>query len=990
MARQGRLPTPLPMLAMTCRPLGLRVAICSGLLSAAALAQQPNFVFIMADDLGWTALSAPQVCLGYVSDFHETPTLERLANEGMSFPHAYTNGANCAPTRAALLTGQYAARPTNNVFAVNSLNRGGSGTLLRGPSQGLSNGQDEIPGAAITIAEVLGSAGYATAHVGKFHSGGSMANNTVLAQGFDVNFGGGSAGSPSSYRANNNSGSWQFAGGVGPELDVYALPYDTAYVNSAIVPFNHGANTSLALFQEKQVTDAVADATIDFIDANKDVPFYVQMHQYAVHGPIGNVHAREDLLAKYQAKTPGQIHSNDPYGAMIEQLDQSIDRVIDYLESTPDPRNAGLPLAQNTIVVFFSDNGGPFSFTTNTPLTGNKGEYSEGGIRVPMIAWSANPALVEPNAVNNTPVIGTDFLPTFAALAGANTAALTLDGESLAPILADHQASLARQSIFWHFPGYLVDGSRSQRPQSLVRQHHWKLFYNYEDASWELYDVVADISETNNLAECEPGVVQSLGAELRQWLLATAAPLPTFRNATNYVDGASYPAGASVPLPILPTGTSCPPVDWQDLAPAAAPGARNRHVVVHDGVHTLVFGGNSGSGFEYNDLWRFDGVGWSPANALLRPTGRRAAAATFDTARLRTVLFGGRDGSNNYLGDTWEWSGANWVQAASGGPQARDRHALAFDPVRGTSLLFGGRSGGSLGDTWTYGAGGWTQLLPPASPAAREDHGMSFHAALGQVVLFGGESNGGSLLSDTWAFDGANWTQIATASRPSARRAFAITYDPTREVVVLFGGQGNGGRLADTWEFDGSNWRERATVGTPPARNGAAMAFDGNLQRAVLFGGFDGGGDQLADTWSYGPNDPATFATRELGCPGPLGVPQLAADLPPWTGTNFEVRIEQMHPLHFPLLVLGTSSTDWLGTPLPLSLGLLGAPQCLLRVNAETTLLLSNVGGSAAHVVPIPNDPLLAGLPFFVQGIVFDIALQISATGRGDVVVGVR
>ncbi len=240
------------------------------------------------------------------------------------------------------------------------------------------------------------------------------------------------------------------------------------------------------------------------------------------------------------------------YGALIEGLDQSIARLLNYLETTADPRNTGKKLADNTLVIFYSDNGGKQNQTYVGPLKGQKGELDEGGIRVPLTAWSKSTALVDGKKVNHTPVSGIDFYQTFAEYAKVDTTSLTLDGESLAGTLANVSTPLKRQSIFWHLPGYLTNGGRDQRPQSVIRKERWKLFYNYEDASWELFDLASDIGEKTNLAKTRAAIRDELALELRCWLARLKAPMPSFRSKTNYADGKVYAAGAPVPLPILP------------------------------------------------------------------------------------------------------------------------------------------------------------------------------------------------------------------------------------------------------------------------------------------------------------------------------------------------------------------------------------------------------------------------------------------------------
>ncbi|WNI27673.1 sulfatase-like hydrolase/transferase [Streptomyces sp. ITFR-6] len=298
----------------------------------------------------------------------------------------------------------------------------------------------------------------------------------------------------------------------------------------------------------KHVTDAVADATIDFVDRHKNGPFFAFMAHYAVHAPVADAQARADLLAKYKAKRPGTGPSVPAYGALGEGLDQSVARVVDHLRTTADPNNPDHSLADNTIVVIAGDNGGLGLYTDNGPLRGQKGELHEGGIRVPLIAWSTNPALVHGNTINHTPVYVTDYHPTFAALAGASLpSGRPLDGADLSHLFADATAELDRDALYWHLPGYLADGRRNQHPQSVIRSGQWKLLYNYEDLSWELYDLAADISENRNMAAERPDLVHLLGHNLIRWLVDAEAPLATLREGrpplTFTVTGTTYANG---------------------------------------------------------------------------------------------------------------------------------------------------------------------------------------------------------------------------------------------------------------------------------------------------------------------------------------------------------------------------------------------------------------------------------------------------------------
>ncbi len=499
--------------------------------------QNPNVIVIIADDMGWSQVSTGLTNLNNPSDFYETPTLETLATQGIAFPYAYVNGANCAPTRAALLSGQYAARSTNNIFNVYDLNRGNtsSNSTLIGPDMGLAsnNNIDEIPASAITIAETMQTAGYTTAHLGKYHVGeneaSSTSNNAPTDQGFDYNYGGGTSGAPGSYFA-SSSAPYTFSSNIGPELDVYAAPYTAA--ESLMLAGDNSLDGT-----PKHVTDAMADAAIDFMEAEKNNPFFMHFSNYAIHGPFNQANARPDLYAKYDVKTPSQMgHNNKGQAAIAEGMDQTIGRLIDYLKTTADPRNPGKMLSENTLVYFISDNGGAISSDDAGPLRGMKGEYYEGGIRSVTIAWSEATWLANKGTVNTTPIIAFDLYPTLVEMAGGTLpgGGYEIDGTSQWQMLTNGTA-LSRDGIFWHFPGYLIDSNRDQRPVSVIRKGDYKLIYNYETQAYELYHLINDISETTNLLSGSPDqatliIGNDMSTDLQNHLINTSAPLPTYRS----------------------------------------------------------------------------------------------------------------------------------------------------------------------------------------------------------------------------------------------------------------------------------------------------------------------------------------------------------------------------------------------------------------------------------------------------------------------------
>ncbi len=499
---------------------------------------QPNLILMMADDLGWVDVSVNTTNLNNASHYYETPSLEIMAAQGISFNNAYSAGPRCSPSRAAVLSGQYAPRSGNRVYGQRTKEEDVSLPLI-GPVQGPglpgSEKVNKLPESTITIADTLRNAGYSTAHFGKYHVGENTGPSAPHHRGFDLNIGGGSGGSTKSYHATFDEGFWQFGERVGPQLDAYAQPYTPE--ESQIL-----TGSDVLAGKPKHITDAITDAVIDFIDNHKNKPLFLHIGQYAPHMPVSTTHARPDLLDKYNEKfddMPDEEillalnHLNPAYAALVDGFDQSIGMIMDYLNTTDDPRNPGHKLATNTLLVFYSDNGGleqsTSDPTSNAPLRGQKGELYEGGIRTPMIAWS--PGLIaDAGTVSNTPVIGIDFYTTFSQLANATLPDnYPLDGQSLVPILLNADASLDRDAIFWHFPGYQLSEGRNHRPRSVIRSGDYKLLYNYEDKTIELYDLSSDLGETTNLFASKPHIVAQLRAQLMTWLFDVGADMPTVR-----------------------------------------------------------------------------------------------------------------------------------------------------------------------------------------------------------------------------------------------------------------------------------------------------------------------------------------------------------------------------------------------------------------------------------------------------------------------------
>ena len=495
--------------------------------AAKPAAPRPNLVFMMADDMGWADLSTGRVNGGYGNDFNETPFIDSLADEGQVFTEAYAS-VQCTPTRTALHTGQYATRPTNNVYAVGAIT-GPATAPLQGVQQGRTptGNTPALPTGYTTVGETLQQADYATGYIGKFHVAGSAAEITE-SHGFDENWGGSQNSHATDYFATDG----QFNDTVSPSLDTFGADYTQQYVDDHLKPYSHGvsdAQLDALVGTDKHVTDAQSDAAIDFISREKDEPFFAFVSYFAPHFPVNDAQARPDLLAKYRAKTPGEDPAKPSYAALVDGIDQSVARIVDYLETTPDPRNGGKPLSGNTLLVFTSDNGGEEdpanSGAWNGPLREDKGFMHDGGVRVPWIVWSQNRDLVKGGGrVNETIINSTDLYPTLASYAEATLpTGVPLDGIDLRPAFS--KGAKIDRTHFHHLPGYVGQ----QGPASFVRDGRWKLIYNYTDASFELYDLIGDLGETTNLAADKPGLVYRLGSQLIGWLDETDAPLATLR-----------------------------------------------------------------------------------------------------------------------------------------------------------------------------------------------------------------------------------------------------------------------------------------------------------------------------------------------------------------------------------------------------------------------------------------------------------------------------
>lgn len=446
--------------------------------------ERTNIVFILVDDLGYTDVTPYSP---HSPPFYETPHIDRLADQGMTFTDAYTNAANCAPTRAALMSGQY--YPRQPIYTVNSGARGKAEDRALVPA----DNETVLPLEKITIAEQLKKADYATAFMGKWHLG-NPPEAGPRQQGFDVNVGGTHTGHPSwegaYFRPNNN-----------PEID------DAA--------------------EDEYLTDYLFRKATDYIREHSGEPFYLQLSPYSVHVPLQAPDAR---VEPFENKKPADGHNNATYAAMIKSVDRGVGRVMNTLDS--------LGLSDNTLLIFYSDNGGLGGYrsiglskngiTDNAPLKGGKGSFYEGGIRVPLIVrW---PDVVAPGTKTREPISSIDFYPTLLQVAGIDRPDdYPLSGTSLIPLFRDAEAELEREHLFWHFPGYLQaygPGKWRTTPVSVIRSGPWKLLKFYEKNRIELYNLEEDIGETRNLAPHKTEKRDQLLDRLNSWLDRIDAPLP--------------------------------------------------------------------------------------------------------------------------------------------------------------------------------------------------------------------------------------------------------------------------------------------------------------------------------------------------------------------------------------------------------------------------------------------------------------------------------
>ncbi len=452
-----------------------------------------NFVFILIDDLGWADV-------GYNgSTFYETPNIDKLAAEGMVFTNAYAACPVCSPTRASIMTGKYPARLHLTEYIMGRR----KGKVIP------PDAMDHLKLEEVTVAEALKQAGYKTFIAGKWHLAHKNEKYYPEKQGFDINAGG-----------QRQGWGWR-----------HISPYRKLNIEDGP--------------RGEYLADRLTDESIKFLEAQKgsDKPFFLYLSHLAVHTPL---HAKRELIRYYKKKlktlppldkpefidAEGQYHypgrkrqqfrqaQRFPiYAAMVHSVDESVGRMLEKLDE--------LGIADNTVVIFFSDNGGLCTTgerapTSNLPLRAGKGWLYEGGIREPMIIkW---PGVTKKGSKCDEPVTSTDFYPTLVEMAGAPLMPdQHKDGLSIVSLLKQKSETLDREAIYWHYPHY---GNQGGTPGGAVRAGDYKLIEFYEDHHLELYDLKNDIGEQNDLSAEMPEKTEQLKEKLHQWRKDVGAQMP--------------------------------------------------------------------------------------------------------------------------------------------------------------------------------------------------------------------------------------------------------------------------------------------------------------------------------------------------------------------------------------------------------------------------------------------------------------------------------
>ncbi|MCX6331749.1 MAG: sulfatase [Bacteroidetes bacterium] len=473
--------------------------------------KRPNIILFLVDDMGWMDSAVPFGDSVYaLNKIFTTPNMQLLAKEGVKFTNAYATPV-CTPTRTSILTGMNATRHgvTNWTSPVKNNSTDAIDDQFTGANWNMNGVNiDSIT----TYPQLLKQAGYYTIHVGKAHwgpAGTPMSNPLNL--GYMVNIAGHAAGHPQSYYGMDNYGN---------------IPNKTSYQAVPDLSNYHGTDTNL--------TEALTLEAIKSLEApiRLKIPFYLNMAHYAVHVPIQpDVRFYQSYLEK------GLDTANAKYASMVASMDKSLGDIMKFLTA----KN----IANNTIIIFMSDNGGlslsgargPKSHVQNLPLRAGKGSLYEGGIRVPMIVkW---PKIAKPNTKNNQYIIAEDFFPSILEMAGLSqtTTLQKVDGKSFVPYLKNQNLTDSNRYLIWHYPNKWIDeDGPAINYTSAVRKGNWKLIYNLRNGHTSLYNLANDLGEYNDISKNNPLITKQLTLYLKQTLEKNKSPMPFYKSNSKKVE----------------------------------------------------------------------------------------------------------------------------------------------------------------------------------------------------------------------------------------------------------------------------------------------------------------------------------------------------------------------------------------------------------------------------------------------------------------------
>jgi len=494
-------------------PVILVLFLLQGCIFSAEEETPPNIILFFVDDMGWQDTSVPfWTEQTPFNERYRTPNMERLAAEGMKFTQAYATPV-CSPTRISLLTGMNAARHrvTNWTLRKDALQPMETNHETLSFPRWNVNGVTPDPAVGYAVhatpfPALLQEAGYRTIHVGKAHFGAiGTPGEDPLNLGFDVNIAGHAAGAPKSYLGTENFGNTEeFSDSPWP------VPGLEQY---------HG--------QEIFLTEALTREALKTLDTcvQQGQPFFLYMAHYAIHAPIM---ADERFFQDYLDQGLDSIEAR--YASLVEGMDKSLGDLMEFLDKKE--------IAEETIVLFMSDNGGLSAHaragtphTHNKPLSSGKGSIHEGGIREPMLVkW---PGVTPPNTVNDNYLIIEDFYPSILEMAGiaGYEPVQPVDGLSFVSMLEDYAPVPQDRSLYWHYPNEWGPEGPGIGAFSAVRRGDWKLIYYHDDESFELFNIAKDIGETDNLAATETDTLKELAADLSAYLKSVDAQLPTHKDS---------------------------------------------------------------------------------------------------------------------------------------------------------------------------------------------------------------------------------------------------------------------------------------------------------------------------------------------------------------------------------------------------------------------------------------------------------------------------